>query len=228
MIPKPGGKIEQLVKNGYIVAAVDPLGSGGNKKHCNTWPCPGLYSSSARKEHCWIQAADICRIGSLSGNPRRYWSIRIGALGINEMCLPLVHAAAFDKTIKNVILSGSLISYSSVVLNRFYRIGLTEREGGGTQHPYEVGFSWGIAGVLKRIWPAWPDCLVSLPGKCVLTDLKNQMLEPASDELIKEEMNFRYRYIIHREQVRPEDIVREPGFDVPLSAGVLSWSNKQN
>ena len=186
---KPGGQIEQLVKNGYIVAAVDPLGTGETKNTATRDLAPGYTALLLGRSVVGIHAADICRIAHYLGTRDDIDPSGIGALGINEMCIPLIHAAAFDKSIKNVILSGSLISYSSVVMNRFYRIGLTEREGGGTQHPYEVGFSWGIAGVLKGY--DLPDLIACIsPRKVVLTGLKNQMLEPASDELIKTEMEF--------------------------------------
>ena len=186
---KPGGKIEQLVKNGYIVAAVDPLGSGETKNTATRDLAPGYTALLLGRSIVGIQAADICRTAHYLKTRDDVDPSAIGALGINEMCLPLIHAAAFDKTIKNVILSGSLISYSSVVLNRFYRIGLTKREGGGTQHPYEVGFSWGIAGVLKGY--DLPDLIACIsPRKVVLTGLKNQMLEPASNELIEMETEF--------------------------------------
>ena len=186
---KPGGKIEQLVKNGYIVAAVDPLGSGETKNTAIRDLATGYTALLIGRSVVGIQAADICRIAHYLGTRDDIDPSGTGALGINEMCLPLIHAAAFDKSIKNVILSGSLISYSSVAINRFYRIGLTEREGGGTHHPYEVGFSWGIAGVLKGY--DLPDLIACIsPRKIVMTGLKNQMLEPASDELIKTELEF--------------------------------------
>ncbi len=186
---KPGGKIEQLVKNGYIVAAVDPLGTGETKNTATRDLAPGYTALLLGRSIAGIQAADICRIAHYLQTRNDIDPSGIGALGINEMCLPLIHAAAFYKSIKYVIFSGSLLSYSSVAMNRFYRIGLTEREGGGTQHPYEVGFSWGIAGVLKGY--DLPDLIACIsPQKVILTDLKNHMLEPASDELIKEEMEF--------------------------------------
>lgn len=69
------------------------------------------------------------------------------------------------------------------------RIGVTGFPGGGTHHLYEVGFSWGIAGVMKGY--DLPDLIACIsPRKIVMTDMKNQMLEPVSDELIKEEMVF--------------------------------------
>lgn len=186
---KPGGKIEQLVKNGYIVAAVDPLGSGETKNTATRDLATGYTALLIGRSVVGIQAADICRISHYLGTRDDTDPSGIGALGINEMCLPLIHAAAFDRSIKNVILSGSLISYSSVAMNRFYKIGLTEREGGGTHHPYEVSFSWGIAGVLKGY--DLPDLIACIsPRKVVMTGLKDQMLEPASDELIKTEIEF--------------------------------------
>ena len=185
----PGGKIEQLVKNGYIVAAVDPLGTGETKNTATRDLATGYTALLTGRSVVGIQAADICRIAHYMGTRDDIDPSGIGALGINEMCLPLIHAAAFDKSIKNVILSGSLISYSSVAMNRFYRIGLTEREGGGTHHPYEVDFSWGIAGVLKGYdLPDLISCIA--PRKVVLIKLKDQMLEPASEEMIRLELEF--------------------------------------
>ncbi len=177
------------MKNGYIVAAVDPLGTGETKNTATRDLAQGYTALLLGRSIVGIQAADICRVAQYLQTRDDIDTSGIGALGINEMCLPLIHAAAFDKSIKNVILSGSLISYSSVAMNRFYRIGLTEREGGGTHHPYEVGFSWGIAGVLKGY--DLPDLIACIsPRKVVMTGMKNQMLEPASDELIKTEMEF--------------------------------------
>jgi len=186
---KPGGKIEQLVKNGYIVAAVDPLGTGETKNTATRDLAPGYTALLLGRSIAGIQAADICRVAQYLQNRDDIDPSGIGALGINEMCLPLIHAAAFDKSIKYVVLSGSLLSYSSVALNRFYRIGLTEREGGGTQHPYEVGFSWGIAGVLKGY--DLPDLIACIsPRKVVVANPTDQMLKPAPDELIEREMEF--------------------------------------
>jgi hypothetical protein len=74
-------------------------------------------------------------------------------------------------------------------MNRFYKIGLIEREGGGIGHPYEIEFSWGIAGVLKGYdLPDLIGCIA--PRKVVLADLQNQRLEPASKELIERDEAF--------------------------------------
>jgi hypothetical protein len=74
-------------------------------------------------------------------------------------------------------------------MNRFYEIGLIENEGGGIGHPYEIGFSWGIAGVLTGYdLPDLIGCIA--PRKVVLADLQNQRLEPASSELIERDTAF--------------------------------------
>ncbi len=105
------------------------------------------------------------------------------------MCLPLIHAAAFDHSISTIELVGSLVSYRSIAMNRIYKIGLTPTGYEGVGHPYEVNFSWGIAGVLTAY--DLPDLIACMaPRKVVLVNLRDQMLESASTELINEEMTF--------------------------------------
>jgi hypothetical protein len=74
-------------------------------------------------------------------------------------------------------------------MNRTYQIGLIEREDGGIGHPYEVDFSWGIAGVLTGYdLPDLIGCIA--PRKVVLADLRNHRLENASSGLIKRDTAF--------------------------------------
>ncbi|MBP1595829.1 MAG: hypothetical protein H6Q05_1206, partial [Acidobacteria bacterium] len=74
-------------------------------------------------------------------------------------------------------------------MNRFYRIGLIKNEGGGHVHPYEVDFSWGVAGALTAY--DLPDLLGCIaPRKVALAGLRNQLLEPASDEEIRQDTAF--------------------------------------
>jgi hypothetical protein len=123
---------------------------------------------------------------------------RVGAVGIDEMCIPLIHAAAFETSIRGAVLAGSLISYRSVAMNEFYRIGLIRNEGGGHVHPYEVDFSWGVAGALTGY--DLPDLLGCIaPRKVALTGLKNQLLEPASDLEIRTDTAFPGRAYSHHD-----------------------------
>lgn len=96
-----------------------------------------------------IQAGDIVRVVNYLKLHTGVDPLQIVAVANKEMCLPLLHAAVFDPSIKSVILISPLISYRSIIMNRIHKIGLTAREGGGYHHPYEVDFSWGIAGVLR-------------------------------------------------------------------------------
>jgi len=185
----PGGEIEKLVKKGCIVAAVDLLGTGETKNTATRELATGYTALLIGRSVVGIQAGDISRVVKYLRSRNDIDPVKIGAVGMNEMCLPLIHAAAFDNSILNIVLVGSLISYRSVVMNRFYKIGLTKREGGGTEHPNEVNFSWGVAGALTAYdLPDLIGCIA--PRKIALSGLTDQMLQPATTELINRELEF--------------------------------------
>jgi cephalosporin-C deacetylase-like acetyl esterase len=186
---KTGGEIEKLVREGYIVAATDVLGIGETKSTAARGLADGYNAVLIGRSVVGIQAGDIVRVVDFLKRFEGVDSLKIGAVGINEMALPLIHAAAFDPSVNNIVLIGSLISYRSTVMNRFYKIGLTKREGGDIWHHHEVDFSWGVAGVLTAYdLPDLIGCIA--PRRVTLAGLKDQMLEPASDELINMELEF--------------------------------------
>lgn len=184
-----GGEIEKLVKKGYLVAAVDVMGIGETKNKATRSLAPGYTALLIGRSVVGIQAGDIIRTAGFLKSLDYVDKQRIGAFAVGETCIPLVHAAAFDPSIVNVTLVGSPISYRSVAMNRFYNIGLIENEGGGTGHPYEIEFNWGIAGVLKGYdLPDLMGCIA--PRKLVLAELQNHKLEPADSELIERDVAF--------------------------------------
>ncbi len=184
-----GGEIEKLVKSGFIVAAVDPLGTGETGNNAVRGIADGYTAVLCGESVVGVRAGDISRIARILRDHELVDSCRIGAIGFNDMCIPLLHAAALDRTIKNIILSGPLLSYGSVVMNRNYRIGFTAREGGGYWHPYELDFSWGVAGALTGYdLPDLMGCLA--PERIIITRPVNQMLEPASPEQTEKELSF--------------------------------------
>lgn len=186
---QPGGHIEQLVKQGYVVIAVDPLGVGETKQTSGRSLIDGYIGVLTARSVVGIQAGDISRAVNFLKSLGYVDSNNISAIGINGLCLPLIHAASFDTSIKKMVLVGSLVSYSSVVLNRFYRVGLTKNENGGVEHPYEVNFSWGVAGALAAY--DLPDLIASIaPRKIVMADTKNQMNEIVPDFEIRNELYF--------------------------------------
>jgi cephalosporin-C deacetylase-like acetyl esterase len=194
-----GGEIEKLVRKGYIVAATDVIGIGETKNSVANGQGKadaGYTALLIGRSVVGIQTGDILRVVNYLKSCRNIDPAKIGAIGINEMCIPLIHAAAFDNSIRNLTLVGSPISYRSMVMNRIYKIGLTET-GKGTNHPYDIDFQYGIAGVLTAY--DLPDLLGCIsPRKVALVDLRDQTLESASADLIKQEMTFPLSVYSHK------------------------------
>lgn len=185
----PGGEIEKLVKKGYIVAAADVLGYGEVKRTAGREYTDGFTAVLIGRSMVGIQAGDIVRVANYLKNVPGVDAKKIGAIAYNETCLPLIHAAAFDASISNVTLVSPLVSYKNVVMNRLYKIGVTKRPTGNYWHPVEVDFSWGVPGVLTAY--DLPDLIGAIaPRKVVLADIRNSMLESASQEVIEEELKF--------------------------------------
>ena len=128
----PGGRMELLVDKGYAVLAPDMIGTGEMG--------PGIYEGDAynfkvgtANYNLWFAALRIGRsiTGVRAGDSVRiinYLKTRddietgdISAVAVGSMCPVLLHAAAFDKTISRIALIKPLVSYRSLVMNRFYR-----------------------------------------------------------------------------------------------------------
>ncbi|NMC39544.1 MAG: xylan esterase, partial [Bacteroidales bacterium] len=145
---KPGGQIEQLARNGFIVAAVDLAGTGEVKNTAGREHTEGFTAVLAGRSIPGIRAENIVMVANALGKLENVDPEMIAGVGINEMCIPLIHAAAFSNKIKAIVLAGPIVSYRSVAMNRDYRIGFNTRKDGGYWHPYEVDFSWGVGGAL--------------------------------------------------------------------------------
>ena len=186
---QPGGEIEKLVKKGFIVAAADVLGVGETKNTAGRGYTDGNTSVLIGRSMVGIRAGDIVRVTNYLKRRNDVNPLRVGAIAFNDMCLSLIHAAAFDPSINNIILVNSLVSYQSVVMNKFYKIGVTNWPKGNYEHRIEVDFTWGIASVLTAY--DLPDLIASIaPRKVLLVDPVNSMLESASSELIAEGLTF--------------------------------------
>lgn len=188
---RPGGEIEKLVRKGFVVAAADVIGVGETKNTVTNregTADAGSTSILIGRSVVGLQAADIIRVVNYLKTCSEVDPRKIGAIGIDEMCMPLIHAAAFDSSINNITLVGSLISYRSVAMNRIYKIGLTPVNY-GPNFLYEIDYNWNIAGVLKGY--DLPDLLGCIaPRKVAMTALRDHTLQPASEELVKLEMAF--------------------------------------
>lgn len=185
----PGGEIEKLVKMGYVVAAADVLGCGEIKNTAGSEYAESNTAVLIGRSMAGIQAGDIVRVVNFLKNQSDVDHGKIGAIAFNEMCIPLLHAAAFDTSINNITLIGSLVSYKAVASNKFYKIGIAPIPGHDYWHPVEVDFLWGIASVLTAY--DLPDLIGSIaPRKAAMINPEDQMLEPASLTLINKEMKF--------------------------------------
>ena len=61
--------------------------------------------------------------------------------------------------------------------------------GYGVGHPYELNFSWGVAGALQGY--DLPDLIASMaPRKVVMADTKDQMLEVVPEPELRKELNY--------------------------------------
>jgi dienelactone hydrolase len=185
----PGGEIEKLVKQGFIVVAADVLGRGEVKATAGGEYASGNTCVLIGRSMIGVQAGDIVRVANFLKTLGDVDSKKIGAVAIGEMGIPLVHAAAFDATISGITLIGSLISYRAVVNNRLYKVGITPIPGHDYWHPVWVDFNWGVASALTSY--DIPDLIGAIaPRKVTLIEPNNQMMVPASSAVVDEEMEF--------------------------------------
>jgi len=162
-----GGRIEQLVKEGYLVAAPDVIGTGETAGRSNVAMLIG-------RSIVGIQAGDVVRVANFLKSRKDVDINKIGAIAFDEICPTLLHAAVIDKSINSISLIGSLISYRSIVMNKFYDDSFSNYAVAGALTAYDL-----------------PDLIACMaPRKIALVDLKDQMKQPASKELIDEELLF--------------------------------------
>jgi hypothetical protein len=121
-----GGEIEKIVNSGITVLAPDlegygETGSGALRGDAyfkgvshNLW----YASMLVKKSITGLQATEISRLVTILYD--NLSKRDISALAKKELCPALLHAAVFDKRIKNIILAEPYSSYHSIVKNRFY------------------------------------------------------------------------------------------------------------
>jgi hypothetical protein len=157
-----------LVKKGYVVAAPDVIGTGETS---------GEGSEVAMligRSMPGIQAGDVVRVVNFLKSLPVVDSGKISGIAFDEMGPTLLHAAAFDTSIRSVSLVGSPVSYQSMVMNPFYDIDF---------------FNGGVAGVLTAYdLPDLIGCIA--PRKITLVSLKDQLKQPASTVLLDQVLSF--------------------------------------
>jgi len=162
-----GGRIEQLVKKGYLVAAPDVIGTGETAGSGNVAMLIG-------RSLVGIQAGDVVRVANFLKSRKDIEVSKISAIAFDEICPTLLLAAVMDKSINSISLIGSLISYRSIVMNKLYNTVFSKYSVAGALTAYDL--------------PDLIGCIA--PRKIALVELKDQMKQPASEELIDEELSF--------------------------------------
>jgi hypothetical protein len=169
---QPGGKIEELVNKGYIVAAPDVIGIGevsdDNIHRSN------FLSILIGRSVVGIQAGDINRVVSFLNERGDVNSAKIGAIAFGQMGPSLLHAAAFNQAISSVTLVRSLVSYRAVVNNELYEREFLNYYVGGALTAYDL-----------------PDLIATIaPRKIALVELRDQLMQSVSEEYLDNELAF--------------------------------------
>ncbi|MCE5345512.1 MAG: alpha/beta hydrolase family protein [Bacteroidales bacterium] len=139
-----GGQIEWFVNKGFTVLAPDLIGIGELG--------PGIFKGDAFIENTsynmWytamqigrsivgVQAADVVKLTHilLKNNEMN----EVYGIAIKDMSPLLLHAAAFDHVITRVALVEPYSSYSSIVMNRFYKTGFVHSLVPGALTAYDL------------------------------------------------------------------------------------------
>jgi len=95
---EPGGEIERLVRKGYVVAAADVIGVGEIENTAARGITDGYTGIAIGKSVVGIQAGDIIRVVNYLKGRSDVNATKLGAVGMNEMCIPLLHAAKTPAT----------------------------------------------------------------------------------------------------------------------------------
>jgi cephalosporin-C deacetylase-like acetyl esterase len=172
-----GGTMESLVGQGYVVLAPDLLGFGelGDSDFrgdaydygvgvgaYNIW----WTANQVGRSLVGINAGDVIRTAEFLRSRSDVNQDRLSAIGIGELGPVLLHAAAFDRSISDVVLVQSPITYESFVLNRYYRPELVHSVVPGALREYDL-----------------PDLAAALaPRGLLLVNAIDQWREPVSVE----------------------------------------------
>ena len=128
--------MEWFASNGFTVLAPDVIGigeTGGNLSRSNyVWYASILIGRSLTG----IRSGDVNR---LAGLLQKHTGIsEIYGLARKEMSPVLLHAAAFNPSIKRIALIKPYCSYRSIVMNRFYETGFVHGTVAGSLQAYDL------------------------------------------------------------------------------------------
>lgn len=181
----PGGRMEWLVRKGYAVLAPDLIGTGEMG--------PGIYQGDAynfkvgkANYNLWfaalrigrsiagIRAGDTVRLINFLKSRENVDSGKISAVALGSMCPVLLHAAVFEQTLGRITLIEPLVSYRSLVMNRYYRPDFMINAVAGALTAYDL--------------PDLAACLA--PRELVMVNITDQNGDQAPSGVVEEDMDI--------------------------------------
>jgi cephalosporin-C deacetylase-like acetyl esterase len=116
-----GGEIEELVRGGRVVLAIDLRGMGETREESSrVWSLFGHFNSAMTallmgKTLVGLRAQDVVRAVDALAARRDVEMESLSAFGKGDAAVVLLHAAVLDDRIKSVALEEMLVSYESVI-----------------------------------------------------------------------------------------------------------------
>ena len=173
-----------FVKQGHPVLAADLLGFGEMQQKLISWPRFGekygtidynLFFASVQlnRSLVGIQAGDIERLVMFIKQDRRLNANGIYAIASGRLlCASLLHNAAFEGDFSKVALIDPLVSYRSLVMNKYY---------------YSNGLSCIVPGALTAY--DIPDLEAAVaPNSLMLVNIRNHTKDIASEKILKKDL----------------------------------------
>ena len=178
-----GGEIEWFVNKGHPVLAPDLVGTGEMGMNLSLW---GEFDSNlgiVSYKHWFgpvqigrsivgVHASDIQRLVLYLKQYTDLSTEKIYAMARGNSCPALLHAAAFEKAFSRIALIDPLISYRSVVMNRYYHADVVPPVVAGALTAYDL-----------------PDLAAALaPDRLLFVNVKNQLGNPASNKKLENDL----------------------------------------
>lgn len=184
-----GGEIERLINKGYIVAAVDVFANGEVANNVLRPLCVGYASVLTGQSATGIQADEVNTVAKFLKSSALTSQQQIGGIAMKQLCFPLLHAAAFEKLFDNIVLVDCPLSYSSLAMNRKYKINDKPHDEDSGVDPAENDFTWGVAGALTA-YDLVDLAAAFSPAKMAFSRPRDHLFQPASKPLIEKELEY--------------------------------------
>ncbi|EMB18550.1 hypothetical protein RE6C_00723 [Rhodopirellula europaea 6C] len=185
-----GGKIEELVRRGYVVAAPDLLGYGETTykfRQGHSPVQPFFNALMSGRSVAGINAGDAVRVMEFLQNRDDVKPDQIGAIAIGDVGPALLHATAMEQQIQWLVLVDSLLDYQSIVNHELYGVNANSL----------------VAGALGAY--DLPDLLASItPRRVAVVQPRTHQQETATNDQIASSLGFVQTHAKDRLRVETE------------------------